>query len=87
MDELFPGQQDAETLSQALERLDHAPAQPEDAAGTGKPYFADDKERDAFLRRHQAELKQPVDATDPEGAAGILRHRLWVYYLQVRLYG
>ena len=72
VDELFSGQQDAVTLSQALERLDHAPAQPEDAAGTGKPYFADDKERDAFLRRHQAELKQPVDATDRKVLRGYL---------------
>ena len=72
VDELFPGQQDAVMLSQALERLDHAPAQPEDAAGTGKPYFADDKERDAFLHRHQAELKQPVDATDRKVLRGYL---------------
>ena len=72
VDELFPGQQDAITPAQALERLDHAPAQPQDAAGTGKPYFASDAERDAFLRRHLAELREPVDVTDRNVLRGYL---------------
>ena len=72
VDELFPGEQDAMTLSQALERLDAAPAQPQEAAGTGKPYFADENEKNAFLRRHQAELRQPVDATDRKVLRGYL---------------
>ena len=72
VDELFPGEQDAMTISQALERLDAAPAQPQEAAGTGKPYFADEVEKEAFLRRHQAELRQPVDATDRKVLRGYL---------------
>ena len=72
VDELFPGEQDAMTISQALERLDAAPAQPQEAAGTGKPYFADEAEKEVFLRRHQAELRQPVDATDRKVLRGYL---------------
>ncbi len=72
LDELFPGQQDAVTLARALERLDAAPGPAEDTAGSGKPYFVGDAERDAFLRRHRAELRQPVDATDRKVLRGYL---------------
>lgn len=67
VDELFPGEDDALTLAQALERLDAAPAQPPESAGTGKPFFADDETRDAFLRRHQAELRQPAEGAVRDG--------------------
>ena len=75
VDELFPGEDDAVTLSQALERLSAAPAQPLELAGTGKPYFADDAERDAFLRRHGSELRQPAEA---ETTGGVLRGYLGI---------
>lgn len=75
VDELFPGEDDAVTLSQALERLSAAPAQPLELAGTGKPYFADDAERDAFLRRHGSELRQPAEA---ETIGGVLRGYLGI---------
>lgn len=71
-DELFPGEKDSMTLSQALERLAAAPAQPQESAGTGKPYFASAEERDAFLRRHQSQLRSPVDATDRKVLRGYL---------------
>ena len=63
VDELYPDGDDALTLAEALERLDRAPARVESAAGAGRPFFAGDGERDAFLRRHRAELRTPVDAT------------------------
>ena len=63
VDELYPDGDDAMTLTEALERLDRAPARVERAAGAGRPFFAGDGERDAFLRRHRAELRTPVDAT------------------------
>ena len=63
VDELYPDGDDALTLTEALERLDRAPARVESAAGAGRPFFAGDGERDAFLRRHRAELRTPVDAT------------------------
>ena len=72
LDELFPGEKDSMTLSQALERLAAAPAQPQESAGTGKPYFASAEERDAFLRRHQSQLRSPVDATDRKVLRGYL---------------
>ena len=72
VDELFPGQEDAVTLAQALERLEAAPDPAEDAAGAGKPYFAGDAEREEFLRRHRAELRQPVDATDRKVLRGYI---------------
>ena len=72
VDELFPGQEDAVTLAQALERLEAAPDPAEDAAGAGKPYFAGDGERESFLRRHRAELRQPVDATDRKVLRGYI---------------
>ena len=75
IDELFPGQEDAMTLAEAMERLDKAPAQTEGPSGTGRPFFASDEEREVFLRRHRAELRQPVDAVG-EGPAGVHRHRL-----------
>ena len=37
IDELFPGQEDAMTLAEAMERLDKAPAQTEGPSGTGRP--------------------------------------------------
>ena len=67
VDELFPGEDDAVTLARALERLSAAPAQPQESAGTGKPFFADDSEREAFLRRHQAELRQPAEGAVRDG--------------------
>ncbi len=72
LDELFPGEKDSMTLSQALERLAAAPTQPQESAGTGKPYFASAEERDAFLRRHQSQLRSPVDATDRKVLRGYL---------------
>ena len=63
VDELYPDGDDAMTLTEALERLDRAPVRVESAAGAGRPFFAGDGERDAFLRRHRAELRTPVDAT------------------------
>lgn len=72
LDELFPGEKDSMTLSQALERLAAAPAQPQESAGTGKPYFASAEERNAFLRRHQSQLRSPVDATDRKVLRGYL---------------
>ena len=63
VDELYPDGDDALTLAEALERLDRAPVRVESAAGAGRPFFAGDGERDAFLRRHRAELRTPVDAT------------------------
>lgn len=72
VDELFPGRQDAMTLSQALERLSAAPVQPQEAAGSGKPYFSSEAEQESFLRRHQAELCQPVDATNRAVLRGYL---------------
>lgn len=72
LDELFPGEKDSMTLSQALERLAAAPAQPQESAGTGKPYFSSAEERDAFLRRHQSQLRSPVDATDRKVLRGYL---------------
>ena len=72
LDELFPGEKDSMTLSQALERLAAAPAQPQESAGTGKPYCASAEERDAFLRRHQSQLRSPVDATDRKVLRGYL---------------
>ncbi len=72
LDELFPGEKDSMTLSQALERLAAAPAQPQESAGTGKPYFASAEERDAFLRRHQSQLRSPVNATDRKVLRGYL---------------
>ena len=63
VDGLYPDGDDAMTLTEALERLDRAPARVESAAGAGRPFFAGDGERDAFLRRHRAELRTPVDAT------------------------
>ena len=72
LDELFPGEKDSMTLSQALKRLAAAPAQPQESAGTGKPYFASAEERDAFLRRHQSQLRSPVDATDRKVLRGYL---------------
>ena len=72
LDELFPGEKDSMTLSQALERLAAAPAQPQESTGTGKPYFASAEERDAFLRRHQSQLRSPVDATDRKVLRGYL---------------
>ena len=72
VDELFPGQEDAVTLAQALERLEAAPDPAEDAAGAGKPYFAGDGERESFLRRHRAELRQPVNATDRKVLRGYI---------------
>ncbi len=72
LDELFPGEKDSMMLSQALERLAAAPAQPQESAGTGKPYFASAEERDAFLRRHQSQLRSPVDATDRKVLRGYL---------------
>ena len=72
LDELFPGEKDSMTLSQALERLAAAPAPPQESAGTGKPYFASAEERDAFLRRHQSQLRSPVDATDRKVLRGYL---------------
>ena len=52
-----------ERLEAALERLAAAPAQPQESAGTGKPYFASAEERDAFLRRHQSQLRSPVNGS------------------------
>ena len=72
IDELFPGQEDAMTLEEAMERLDKAPAQTEGPSGTGRPFFAGDAEREAFLRRHRAELRQPVDATDRKVLRGYI---------------
>ena len=72
LDELFPGEKDSMTLPQALERLAAAPAQLQESAGTGKPYFASAEERDAFLRRHQSQLRSPVDATDRKVLRGYL---------------
>ena len=72
VDELYPDGDDALTLTEALERLDRAPARVESAAGAGRPFFADDGERDAFLRRHRAELRTPVDATDRKVLRGYI---------------
>ena len=72
IDELFPGQEDAMTLAEAMERLDKAPAQTEGPSGTGRPFFASDAEREAFLRRHRAELRQPVDATNRKALRGYI---------------
>ena len=72
IDELFPGREDAVTLAQALERLDEAPDPAADSAGTGKPYFASGAEREAFLRRHRGELRQPVDASGRKVLRGYL---------------
>ena len=72
VDELFPGRDDAMTLAEALKRLDRAPARVERAAGTGRPFFAGDGERDAFLRRHRAELQTPADAADRKVLRGYI---------------
>ena len=72
VDELYPDGDDALTLTEALERLDRAPARVESAAGAGRPFFAGDGERDAFLRRHRAELRTPVDATDRKVLRGYI---------------
>ena len=72
VDELYPDGDDALTLTEALERLDRAPARVESAAGAGRPFFAGDGERDAFLRRHRAELRTPVDATDRKVLQGYI---------------
>ena len=72
VDELYPDGDDALTLAEALERLDRAPARVESAAGAGRPFFAGDGERDAFLRRHRAELRTPVDATDRKVLRGYI---------------
>ena len=72
IDELFPGQEDAMTLAEAMERLDKAPAQTEGPSGTGRPFFASDEEREVFLRRHRAELRQPVDAAERKVLRGYI---------------
>ena len=74
VDELFPGEQDAMTLEQALERLARAPAETRAAAEAGVPFFTEDAEQEAFLRRHTAELRAPVDA----GARSVLRGYLGI---------
>ena len=71
VDELFPGEQDAVTLSQALKRLETAPPQTEETAAA-KPCFASEEERDTFLRRHRAELRKPVDPGEREVLRGYL---------------
>ena len=72
IDELFPGQEDAMTLAEAMERLDKAPAQTEGPSGTGRPFFASDEEREVFLRRHRTELRRPVDAADRQILRGYI---------------
>ena len=72
IDELFPGQEDAMTLAEAMERLDRAPAQTEGPSGTGRPFFASDEEREVFLRRHRTELRRPVDAADRQILRGYI---------------
>ena len=72
VDELYPDGDDAMTLTEALERLDRAPARVERAAGAGRPFFAGDGERDAFLRRHRAELRTPADATGRKALRGYI---------------
>ena len=72
IDELFPGQEDAMTLAEAMERLDKAPAQTEGPSGTGRPFFASDEEREVFLRRHRVELRRPVDAADRQILRGYI---------------
>ena len=56
----------------AMERLDKAPAQTEGPSGTGRPFFASDEEREVFLRRHRAELRQPVDAAERKVLRGYI---------------
>ena len=72
IDELFPGQEDAMTLAEAMERLDKAPAQTEGPSGTGRPFFASGEEREVFLRRHRTELRRPVDAADRQILRGYI---------------
>ena len=72
VDELYPDGDDAMTLTEALERLDRAPARVERAAGAGRSFFAGDGERDAFLRRHRAELRTPADATGRKALRGYI---------------
>ncbi len=54
VDELFPGLQDAVTLSRRWSGWTMRRPSRRMPQGTGKPYFADDKERDAFsaIRRN-----------------------------------
>lgn len=86
IDELFPGQEDAMTLAEAMERLDKAPAQTEGPSG----------HRQALLcqRRGAGGLSPPPPGgaapaggcRGPADSAGVHRHRLRLHHLQVRLY-
>ena len=60
LDELFPGEDDAMTLEQALARLDAAP-DPSRTADPGRPFFGGAAEREAFFRRHAMQLRQPEE--------------------------
>lgn len=74
LDELFPGEKDSMTLSQALERLAAAPAQPQESARNRKTLLCQCGGAGCIFTAPSIAAAQPGGCHGPEGAAGYLGH-------------